>query len=263
MACNFCGESRFSNSAQRRCHGYTNHAEFSCTCNKKFMDKENLDNHKKEMQDNAKAHQCTGCCRSFETKDALHQHKRSTNHWMNDERDEAQKETQRVFCDDRCGRSFKSASAYADHKRDIASKSGISDNTCRACMKTFIDNTRLDQHRKDTGHSSKSTSRTKEYLDNFHKNKIAISKDDKKKSVENVDKTLRLIMGHVKKSEGGEIYCPNAVRAGSFPVKTKIGKPDEFDTNIVCNIVPDTTKTRGKIDFEYSPLDKKVTAFVL
>ncbi|XP_060556584.1 protein mab-21-like 3 [Ruditapes philippinarum] len=65
-------------------------------------------------------------------------------------------------------------------------------------------------------------------------------------------------MNHVKKAEGGEFYCPNVVRAGSFPVKTKIGKPDEFDTNIVCNIVPDNTKTRGKVDFEYQKLNERM-----
>jgi hypothetical protein len=44
------GEYRFGNSAQLRCHDITNHALCSCTCNKKVMVEESLDNHKKKMQ---------------------------------------------------------------------------------------------------------------------------------------------------------------------------------------------------------------------
>ncbi|XP_045193084.2 cyclic GMP-AMP synthase-like [Mercenaria mercenaria] len=258
MACSSCGESRFANSAQLGCHVSKNHAELSCGCNKKFMDEESLENHKSQMQDNLKKCPCSGCCRSFDTANGMHQHKRSTGHWAPGERENAQKETGRVYCDDRCGRSFKTASACADHRKDIAAKYGIDDKSCRGCEKSFPNKDRLDQHRKDTGHSSKTSSRAKEYLDNFHKSKVAVNKDDKKSSVQIVDGTLRQIMDHVRKSEGGHIYCPNAVKAGSYPVKTKIGKADEFDTNIPCNITPENVNTRGKFYYGYQPLDKKM-----
>lgn len=257
MSCVHCGENRFSNAAQLECHISKNHAEFSCGCNKKFMDVKSLEQHKKDKLKNAKKITCSKCCRSFGNINDLYQHKRSTNHWTTGERTKAQEETGHVFCDDRCGRSFKTASAYEDHKRDILAKYGISDKTCRGCEKSFSTKERLNQHKKDTGHSKKETSRAMEYLDNFHKKYIALSKADKKASVGIVEKTVRDMMDHVKKSDGGDIYCLNILKAGSYPTKTKIGIADEFDLNVVCKIPLAQVRTRGEINYAYDPLDEK------
>lgn len=222
------------------------------------MDERSLQQHQRDMLSSSQEFPCSNCCRSFRTAEDMHQHKRTKTHWSPGERGKAEKETGRVFCDDRCGRSFKSASALGDHKRDVCAKYGISDKTCRGCGKSFFNLDRLEQHRKDTGHSKKADARAKEYLNNFHKSNIALSKTDKKGSVEVVEKILRPIMDHVYKADGGKIYCPNVAKAGSYPAKTKIGKADEFDTNIPCNITPDNVRTRGNIHYAYEPLDKKV-----
>lgn len=263
MSCGKCGENRFGNAAQLSCHGSKNHAEYSCACNKKFMDSKSLDEHKETMSINAKPCPCSACCRSFNALTDTHAHKRATGHWKTGERNNAQIDTGRVYCDDRCGRSFKTANALADHRRDVAANYGISDKTCGACEKSFASKDYLHQHQTNTGHSLKTSSRRKEYIDHFNKSKIAISKDDKKASVRIVDDTLKEIMGHVTKADGGHIYCANVAKAGSYPVKTKIGKADEFDTNIRCNINPADVRTRGKVNYGYEPLDKKVTRLYL
>jgi hypothetical protein len=175
-------------------------------------------------------------------------------------------------------------------------KPETSNNTGRVCNRIFFNRARLEQHTKDTGHrpnphsrihcsvgttfsshrqpliilkrrSEETThcspekirrTRAKEYLHDFHKRKIAINNSSKKDFVKLVDGTLRKIMKHVMNSKGCNIYCQNLVRAGSFKEKTKIGKADEFDTYIVCYIIPDNIRTRGTVDFEYQPLGKMV-----
>ncbi|XP_060567539.1 zinc finger protein 423-like [Ruditapes philippinarum] len=87
----------------------------------------------------------------------------------------------------------------------------------------------------------------KKVIDEYYAKKVDIDKDEKKISVELVNDTLAKIMKHVNGQKGGDIYCPNHRKAGSFPVNTKIGKPDEFDTNICLKLEQQDVKvSRGK-----------------
>lgn len=93
----------------------------------------------------------------------------------------------------------------------------------------------------------------KKKIDDFFASKIDIDKSEKKASVKIVDGVLSKIMSHVKGQSGGDIYCPNHVKAGSYPVNTKIGKADEFDTNICLKLgLKDINVRRnGKINYAY------------
>lgn len=93
----------------------------------------------------------------------------------------------------------------------------------------------------------------KKKIDDFFASKIDIDKSEKKASVKIVDGVLSKIMSHVKGQSGGDIYCPNHVKAGSYPVNTKIGKADEFDTNICLKLGQKDINVRrnGKINYAY------------
>ena len=52
--CPICGEDRFANAAQARCHGLRNHESFGCTCGKKFLSQKALEDHKKQKKKNEK-----------------------------------------------------------------------------------------------------------------------------------------------------------------------------------------------------------------
>lgn len=180
-----CGSS-FSNSGQLQCHETKNHAAFSCPCDTKFMTNEDLEKHSQEMKSKEKASKCSTCCRSFSTGDSLHEHQRSKRHWQPGERDQAQETSGRHYCDDQhCGRSFKTDGGLKEHVKYMSSKDG---RVCVGCTKTFPDQARLNQHQKDTEHTSKNQpgdqkGARKEYIDNFYKEHVAVDKTDKKDSV--------------------------------------------------------------------------------
>lgn len=258
MACTHCGEDRFGNAAQLMCHVVKNHAEFSCDCGRKFMTNRDLLNHKADKKASEKPCACSGCCRSFNNVRDLWNHKRDVKHWRADERNKMQEKLNIFPCDDRCGRTFKSEDALNDHVRNKAGKFADKEKTCNACTKSFDGTKQLSQHKKDTGHSDKTCSRRKEYIDHLYKKNVALSKWDKKASVEKVDGILGKIMVHVTKSDGGHIYDRNIRKAGSFPIKMKIGKADEFDMQILVNVLLDGIQTRGKIHYRYNEIEPKV-----
>ena len=78
----------------------------------------------------------------------------------------------------------------------------------------------------------------------WYKRTVVVDADDKKRSVAVVCDTLRTIMDHVRSQDGGYFYSTNLLKAGSYAVKTKIGKADEFDWLVPLNAMA-LRDTRG------------------
>lgn len=251
MACSTCGESRFANEAQALCHGYRNHAEFTCGCEKKFFTEKALEEHKKDQEKSQKEKKCEKCCRSFKKRDALNDHKKAKDHWLPDERDRVQAETGRSYCD--CGKSFKTPQGLVSHKNDKPSLA--KEHPCYTCTSKFKTSASLSQHQRDTNHTQTDVRTPKEarqlYLSNYHEVHARVSKDDMKESVAVVRDTMGKIMEHVRNQEDGKIYAPNMVKAGSTAVKTKIGKANEFDYNVPLNIRDVEVKDRGPLNYKF------------
>ena len=251
MACSTCGESRFANEAQALCHGYRNHAEFTCNCEKKFFTEKALEEHKKDQEKSQKQKKCERCCRSFKESDALNDHKKDKDHWLPDEQEKVRAESGRSYCD--CGKSFKTPQGLASHKNDKASLA--KEHPCLKCTSKFKTADRLNQHQRDTNHIVKDISTSKEarqlYLSNYHEVHARVNKAEMKESVTVVKDTMGKIMVHVRGLEDGKVYSPNMVKAGSVAVKTKIGKPNEFDFNVPLNVSDVKVRDRGPLNYEF------------
>ncbi|XP_060590669.1 zinc finger protein 354B-like [Ruditapes philippinarum] len=160
-----------------------------------------------------------------------------------------------------CLKVFTNASELSEHQRD---KHEI-DPTSEKCAtlgqikgKHNIEQTRKSEPSQTTAKVESGNFETqqqfalkrierKKVIDEYYAQKVDIDKDEKKISVELVNDTLAKIMKHVNGQKGGDIYCPNHRKAGSFPMNTKIGKPDEFDTNICLKLEQQDVKvSRGK-----------------
>ena len=260
MACSTCGESRFGNAAQALCHGYRNHAQFTCGCEKKFFTEKALEEHKKDQQDSQKEKKCEKCCRSFKERDALNDHKKAKDHWQPDERDRVRAETGRSYCD--CGKSFKTPQGLASHKMDKPSLA--KEHPCYTCTSKFKTVDSLNQHQKDTNHSRTDVGTSKEarqvYLSNYHDVHARVNKDDMKESVAVVKETMGKIMEHVRNQEDGKIYSPNMVKAGSYAVKTKIGKANEFDYNVPLNVKDVEVRDRGLLKYRFENPVSRLTS---
>ena len=260
MACAQCGESRFTNRAQRLCHGYRNHAKFTCGCEKKFFTEEELDHHHKDQEKNAagKRHACDKCCRSFKEKKHLNDHKLDKDHWSPGEKARVRADTGRSYCD--CGKSFKTPQGLHSHKMDKPSLA--KHHPCYRCADTFKTSDRLAQHQKDTGHLSTHIKTTKDarqlYMISFHNKYAAVTKDDRKASVATVKGVLDQIMKNVRDQKGGKVFSSDLVKAGSHAVKTKIGKADEFDWNVPLNTRDAQVRDRGPLLYKF---DNPVIAF--
>ena len=250
MACNYCGENRFKTEGQLHCHISKNHAEFACTCYRRYMTEDELKAHKEEMQKNAKEFKCSECCRSFSTQEGLHQHKRAKGHWKEGERDAAQQKTGMFFCHDKCGRSFATKEGLDDHT--TYHRSAKDKNKCYNCLKSFKDPSRLAQHIKDTGHKNNgSCDKRNQYVTRFYEIKVSIDPAEKKEAVAEVREITHRLIDHVRQQPDGEIYSADIRKAGSHAAKTKIEKANEFDLNIQLNIKDIEEVTRGKLGYEY------------
>ena len=238
-------------------------------CNKNFSnvnelsqhqrDKHKIDPPKNKFKTLNSAKSCPLCHSQFSTPEALMQHRKDIH----------------------------SATQYSDVSKPspVRSKPGSSEFKCTKCPKVFPSSSQLIQHIKDKHQlnvkehdlqtrkleSSKTTTvvksdkmasaadialkrnERKKTIDEYYAKKVDIDKDEKKISVRLVNDTLSKLMGHVNSQKGGDIYCPNHVKAGSFPVNTKIGKSDEFDTNICLKVGQQDLKvSRGKtIHYSY------------
>lgn len=251
MACSSCGEGRFANAAQALCHGYRNHAPFTCGCEKKFFTEKELAKHKEDQRTAQKEHRCDKCCRSFKERDHLNAHKGDKNHWLPGERDKVRGATGRSYCD--CGKSFKTPEGLKSHKMDKPSLA--KEHPCLTCTRKFDDDASLHQHEIDTNHTSKDVSSSKgarqRYLTNFYKHHIAVKKEEMKDSVAVVKDIMGKIMEHVRSQKDGKFFSQNLVKAGSYAVKTKIGKPNEFDYNVPLNVKDVKVRDRGPLSYRF------------
>lgn len=70
--------------------------------------------------------------------------------------------------------------------------------------------------------------RRQEHLLNLYSQYVTVNKADKKECVAVVCDILAKLMAHVRSQDGGHLYSANLLKAGSYAIKTKIGKVDEI-----------------------------------
>ncbi|KAK3103762.1 hypothetical protein FSP39_021705 [Pinctada imbricata] len=125
---------------------------------------------------------------------------------------------------------------------------------CPVCGKTFKTQKSLLQHETDRRHFVKGSTadvhfyRRKFVLD-FENTKVKVEEEDRKKSVNLTKSILDSLLKEIRNYSGGKIYSPAIRRAGSYAVNTKIGKADEFDTNIVLNVQVAEIRTSGDLGY--------------
>ncbi|XP_053401523.1 uncharacterized protein LOC123549236 [Mercenaria mercenaria] len=90
----------------------------------------------------------------------------------------------------------------------------------------------------------------KRFIDDMY-DRLSLDAEDKKRSRAYVDKILGEIISHVRKQEDGKIYGHQIVKAGSYPINAKIGKADEFDTNILLNLEPKCVDRSGHVKYMF------------
>ncbi|XP_060556587.1 uncharacterized protein LOC132717178 isoform X2 [Ruditapes philippinarum] len=94
------------------------------------------------------------------------------------------------------------------------------------------------------------SNRKKNLLDNIFE-KIALDKVDRQHSKRLVDRTLKSITSKFDRFQGGGIYRRQYIDAGSYPVKLKINKADEFDVNIPLNIDVKRVRDTGNVNYVF------------
>jgi DNA-directed RNA polymerase subunit RPC12/RpoP len=200
---------------------------------------------------------CSICSSQFETHDALLQHTKDKHlaKQLNDSIHVKRKSENHEFKCLKCPKIFPSDSHLAQHIKDKHNteqtrKPELSQATAKVKSGKVVTQEQFALNRKKV-------------IDEYYAKKVDIDKDEKKISVELVNETLAKIMKHVNGQKGGDIYCPNHRKAGSFPVNTKIGKPDEFDTNICLKLEQQDVKvSRGKsIHYTYGEVSSNFKIF--
>jgi hypothetical protein len=88
------------------------------------------------------------------------------------------------------------------------------------------------------------------YLDNILK-EITLNKIDKQQSKRLVDQTLKSITSRFDRYQDGGIYRRQYIDAGSYPVRLKINKADEFDVNISLNIDVKRARCTGNVNYVF------------
>ncbi|XP_045194559.2 uncharacterized protein LOC123550191 [Mercenaria mercenaria] len=209
-----------------------------------------------------KRYSCNSCDRSFSTPFGRFQHTRdkhgrnpqNTNKYINLSSCVNKLSCLKLSCCS-CVRSSSTKYEFDQHQRDTQNKEQVQ-NASQA--RKHGHNSSKGNAKQDVLTKQEKTellrNKKKKTIDEYYAKKVEIDKDEKKASVRYVNDTLSEIMSHVHEQRGGDIYCPNHVKAGSFPVNTKIGKPDEFDTNICVKLGHQDVKVSvdGKINYAYA-----------
>ncbi|XP_053396000.1 uncharacterized protein LOC123550923 [Mercenaria mercenaria] len=122
---------------------------------------------------------------------------------------------------------------------------------CAHCCLSFDTEEGIQQHIRRYKHLLQSNDERKSYFDEFYKENVKVDKEDMTASRKIADTLLRKMMSHVRNQPGGTIFNPNFIKAGSVPVNAKIGKADEFDTNIELNVTPTEIRRHGQLNYDY------------
>lgn len=156
-----------------------------------------------------------------------------------------------------CGKSFETQSGLLQHmtatghdkkykgKSDVISQEDNLTNTPPK-RQTLYRSKSID--RDDKVESLKERRRS---IDELEKESIAIDKLEQRNANTEYSYNLRKIVDHIRTQESGKIYSADFRKAGSYSMKTKVGKADEFDTNIVLKIDVKEILTEGKLGYIY------------
>ncbi|XP_045193014.2 uncharacterized protein LOC123549197 [Mercenaria mercenaria] len=204
---------------------------------------------------------CSICLSHFSSAGALLQHRNDKHHAKEDgSLSHSISKKKKSYNDEykcpKCIKGFSTKFQLDQHCNDKHQNNGQVQNTPQARNhghNTAKGNARQDVLTKQEKAELLRNKRKKE-IDEYYAKKVDIDKVEKKASIQIVNDTLFEIMSHVQGQRGGDIYCPNHVKAGSFPVNTKIGKPDEFDTNICLKLGHKDVKIRsgGTVNYAYA-----------
>ena len=268
FGCDLC-DLTFSTRNRRKTHRKGTHGTLQCRCRRMFVYDNEMEQHKKAMIENAKAYQCPDCCLSFHSEDGRQQHLRKFNHGCPEDLVFVELSTTKIKTKKRKPRRIKIGSG--DHK-------------CDYCTRRFEKPESLLHHRKSKGHLVQSTEATKSYLvpnyevresylvpkseargsylvpnsearksylDDFYERNVKVDKQDMAASREIVNTTLNKLMQNVRQQPGGTLFNPNVIKAGSVPINAKIGKADEFDTNVELNVTPTDVRQTGNVNYTY------------
>lgn len=163
------------------------------------------------------------------------------------------KEGKSFTCHERCGKAFETEEQLAQHIKGV--KDHYKDHRCIYSTKSFQTEEKLLQHVNSKNHEVKGTkgNRAKArqaYMDAFLK-QIVVDEGDQKQPMALVKDTVDQIIKHIRKQDGGELYLANVRKAGSYAVKGKVGKADEFDTNIPLNVDVEDIRLEGPLKYAY------------
>lgn len=162
-----------------------------------------------------------------------------------------------------CGRSFQTKDSLAQHikatrhdkkLRMDSKEDGINSET-HAARNVNIQQTLHTSDRIDRNDKVESNRARRSSIDKIEKDSIAIDKYEKKSAVAEYSHYVRKIIDYIRRLENGKIYSADIHKAGSYAANTKVGKADEFDTNIVLNIDVKDVRTEGVLTYIYK--DKK------
>ncbi|XP_045193095.2 uncharacterized protein LOC123549237 isoform X2 [Mercenaria mercenaria] len=201
---------------------------------------------------------CEICLSRFSTTSALCQHmedkhQRKQNNGLLRCTNVKEEATSRKYKCPKCAKSFSTNDAMSQHQRDTHRPVPNNPQSRKRSHHLAIGIKKEDEPTKQqmAGPLHKKRRRT---VEEIYAKEVNIDKTEKKKSVEHVNDILTKIMAHVHRQQGGDIYCPNYVKAGSFPVNTKIGKADEFDINVCLKLGQKDVKVSSvrKINYSYS-----------
>lgn len=160
-----------------------------------------------------------------------------------------------------------------DAKYDVNAKPG--GLSCPVCGKTFKSKESLSQHMKATKHDDQTETASnnddltdgyennggarsdyskniRAYMDTIAKDNIAIDKPGRTEATDAYSDIVKKILNYIQTLQNGKIYPSNFRKAGSVRLNTKIGKADEYDTNLDVNIDIEEVRTEGMLTYIYT-----------
>lgn len=176
---------------------------------------------------------CPKCGRSFTTEKSLQQHMTDKKHFAdNVERDKVPLNRQNSV----------------KEKEGIKNVADDSSKAKPARQKSL--------ERSESVDRISSTRERRASIDKIEKDNVAIDKYEKRSAVQDYAYYARKIIDYIRTLEGGKIYSADFFKAGSHSVKTKIGKPDEFDINLPVTFDVTHIRTEGKLTYLYEDKNK-------